>query len=240
MLDFHTHILPKLDDGSRSAEESVRMIEMLIEQGVDKILLTPHFYAYVSSASTFIEKRADALTQLLDAVKEKELKVELYLGCEVLYFEELWRIDALKDFCIQGTNYIMVELPFAPWNSTVVEVIGNVISKGFVPVIAHFERYIDFKGNMKKIHELTQMGALLQMNCSYINRFLTRGRAVRYIKKDAVFAIGSDCHHVENRAPNCGQAIDILKRKLGSKQYEKFISRQNKMIKQATKVYPTI
>lgn len=238
MIDFHTHILPDIDDGAGSVEESVRMIEMLCEQGVRKILLTPHFYAYMSSSESFVEKRKRALEKLLKALGDKKPEVEIYLGGEVLFFDELWRLKEIKDFCISGTDYILIEMPFSSWENNMVESVINLFSRGVVPVIAHFERYLKYKGNQTKIRELVNAGALLQMNCQYMNKFFTRSKAIRYIKNGEVFALGSDCHNISGRKPDFENIDKLLKNKLNDRQYDKFISRQEKILRKATKVYP--
>ena len=238
MIDFHTHILPDIDDGSSSVEESVRLVELLAEQGVNKIVLTPHFYAYRSSIERFSEKRSAALKTLTSALKEKQLNIDIYIGCEVLFFDELWRVDDVKEFCVKGTNYILIEMPFASWENSMVECVINLINRGFCPVLAHFERYIVYKGNMAKIREMTRAGALVQMNCDYINNFFTRGKALRFIKNGSVFAFGSDCHNLDNRKPDFGRIEELLCKKIGKKNYEKIIKQQEMIIRGATKVYP--
>ena len=238
MIDFHTHILPDIDDGSSSVEESVRMIEMLREQGVKKILLTPHFYAYVSSADRFMQKRNDALKKLVKALSETKLDVELYLGGEVLFFEELWRIDEIKDFCIDGTDCILLEMPFSSWENYMVESVINIAGRGITPIIAHFERYLKYKGNAAKIQELIRAGVLLQMNCEYLNKFFNRSKAIKFIRKGVVFALGSDCHNISERKPNYENVEKLLSQKLNERQFRKFMGLQENFFKKAKRVYP--
>ena len=237
MIDFHTHILPDIDDGSRGEAESIRMIEMLVDQGVKKIFLTPHFYAYLSSSGKFAEKRKKSFEILLKALEGKTMDVELYLGGEVLYFDDLWRIDSLDEFCIKGTNYILIEMPFFPWENAYVECICKIINRGYVPIVAHFERYLKYKGNKSKIKSLVEYGCMLQMNCSYLNSAFTRGKALRYIKNGMVFALGSDCHNLSDRCPDTGAAYAILKKKLKKNDYELFVKKQQELTRKATVVY---
>lgn len=238
MIDFHTHILPEIDDGSSSAEESVVLLRMLREQGVDSVILTPHFYAYSYSAEAFDETRSDCVKILHEALIQKPIDIEIYLGCEVLYFEELWRVENLKSFCIKGTDYILIEMPFSEWTDTMIRGIEKIMGKGITPVIAHFERYIQYRGNQSKIYELLEMGALLQMNCSFLNSFFTRRQAVKFIKKGMVAFLGTDCHNLTDRTPNYYKADKYLKKKLSDKQYTSFISRQKRFLSHAEKIYP--
>ena len=237
MIDFHTHILPEVDDGSIDAQMSVSILKELKNQGIKKVVLTPHFYAYASSAEVFAERREASMQELLLELKKKPVDIELYLGCEVLYFEELWRIEGLKDFSIKGTEYILVEMPFVSWSENMVRGVEKLIGKGLTPVIAHFERYLKYKGNWEKLYEMVEMGALLQMNCKYINDFKTRLRAMKFIKSGAVFALGTDCHNLSDRAPDYLKAVDILKRKLSDYEFKQLLSRPNSILKDAERIY---
>ena len=237
MVDFHTHILPGLDDGSASVRESVTLIKMLKEQGVDKILLTPHFYAYASSAEDFTARRESSVKRLLDELCRVAVDVELYLGCEVLYFNELWRIDGLEQFCISGTNYILIEMPFSKWTETMLQCIEKIAVQGFVPVIAHFERYIQY-GNMDKIRTLTESGARLQMNCEYINNFFSRRKAINLIKKNVVWAIGTDCHNTTKRAPEYDKAVRNLAKKLPEGKVRKITCGPERILNAENRIYP--
>ena len=238
MIDFHTHILPGIDDGSSSVEESVRMIQMLSEQGVKKILLTPHFYAYMSSTDSFIEERKRSLKKLVKALEGTNLDVELYLGSEVLFFEELWRVSEIKDLCITGTDFILLEMPFSSWQNSMVECVIKLSGRGVTPVIAHFERYLKYKGNASKIRELMSNGVLLQMNCGCLNKFFFRSKAIKYIKKGEVFALGTDCHNISERKPNYDCAISFIKKKLSDRQFLRFNAIQEDFMRKAKKVYP--
>lgn len=236
MIDFHTHIMPEIDDGSSSDYESVELLKMLKEQGVNKVLLTPHFYAYSSSAETFDELRESSLKMLFQALSENPVDIELYLGCEVYYFEELWRVENLRSFCIKGTDYILIEMPFSAWTDNMIRGIEKIIGKGLTPIIAHFERYISY-GNMPKIYELVEMGALLQMNCDYINRFFTRRKAISFIRKDIVAVLGTDCHNIYKRRPEYLTAVKHLRKKLSKERFNRFFSFQRRLLAKAEPVY---
>ena len=237
MIDFHTHILPGVDDGSISASESVEMLKTLKEQGVSKVLLTPHFYAHYCSVDEFLENRRSSLKELLEALREESLDIKLYLGCEALYFDELWRIENLRALCIEGTDCLLVELPFSVWQDSVVEGIERLVSKGITPVIAHFDRYLRYRGNLEKIYRLIEAGALLQLNCSALETFFSKVKIKGFLKKGLVFAIGTDCHNLVSRKPSYLAAAEYVKKKLGQRQYAYFISRQKSILKNAKIVF---
>ena len=236
MIDFHTHILPEIDDGSSSVSESIKLLKMLKDQGVEKVVLTPHFYAYSSSAESFLKLRQEALDKLVKALREEQIGIRIYLGCEVLYFEELWRLEDLDNYFIRGTKYLLIEMPFSPWEDSMIDGIEKIISKGYIPIIAHFERYLEYRGNEKKVYQLLSMGALLQMNCDLLNHFFSRRKAVKFIKKGYVSALGTDCHNTFERAPKYNTANDYLKKKLSSHRYERFQKKQSRILSGAEKV----
>lgn len=238
MVDFHTHILPGIDDGSPSAQISVEMIKALKEQGVSKVLLTPHFYAYLSSLSDFSENRESALKELVTELKKENVDIELYVGCEVLFFEELWRVEDLRQFCIKGTDCILIEMPFSQWTDSIVSTVERLSSMGLTPIIAHFERYLSHKGNLKKIYQMIEMGALLQMNCAYLEKFRTRRKGLRFIKRGMVFALGTDSHNMGKRCPNFDKAVSYLKKKLPEREMDRLMRNPLRILKNAEKVYP--
>ena len=132
----------------------------------------------------------------------------------------------------------MLEMPFSSWEKSMVESVINLCGRGVVPVIAHFERYLKYRGNIAKIRELVNAGALLQMNCRYLNKFLTCRKAIKYIKKGEVFALGSDCHNISDRKPDFKNIDRILEKKLGKRQYRRFMGKQENFFRKATRVYP--
>ena len=237
LIDFHTHILPDIDDGSTCAQMSVMMLKRLKEQGVDKVLLTPHFYAYCSSVKDFCSDRSRSLKALCEELDKEPLDIKLYLGAEVLYFEELWRVEDLKNFCIKGTDYIMIEMPLSPWTDTMIATIERMVGMGLTPIIAHFERYLKYSGNKSKIYTLLEMGALLQMNCNSLCQPWKRRKALKFIRKGMVFLLGTDCHNIFERAPNYEEAISYLKKKLDEREYKRILSMSKWFLDKATPVY---
>lgn len=236
MIDFHTHVLPSVDDGSSSVEESIRMLKSMEKQGVKKVVLTPHFYAYRTDVNTFFSNRRSAEKLLYCDLRENGINVSLYPAAEVLYFDEIWRIDDMEKLCIKGTNYVMVEMPFGKWTDAMIRNLEKLSAKGFVPIIAHFDRYIKFQHGMKRFYELLEIGALLQMNADYLTNFWTRRKALSFFKRGLVSALGSDCHNMSSRPPEIKGAYDYLKAHLSGEQMNRFISQQKMIIKNAVEL----
>lgn len=237
MIDFHTHILPEIDDGSNSAKESVVLLKRLKEQGVNHVVLTPHFYAYSSSAENYKEIREKSLKMLLAELEADPVEISLYIGSEVYFFEELWRIDNLSNLCIKGTRYMLLEMPFGMWTDSMISSVEKLIGKGIVPIIAHFERYLKYKGNKPKIYEMLNMGALIQMNCEYLNKFKTKGKGIRFLRKGVVSLLGTDSHNLSDRPPRYDNAISFVKKKLLTDDYKRLIYTQKRVLAEAEKIY---
>ena len=103
MIDFHTHILPNVDDGSKSVDESLMMLRSLQQQGVRMIMATPHFYANNESVDKFIERRDAAYRRLIDSIGDENLP-EIVLGAEVRYYESISRLNDLKRLRLGDTR----------------------------------------------------------------------------------------------------------------------------------------
>ena len=142
MTDLHTHILPAMDDGAADPAESLELLRLEREQGVDRVVLTPHFYREREGAARFLERRERAFEALLRAGAPAD-GPELLLGAEVAWFPSLTAEDRLEELCLAGTTQLLLELPFEPWSAMLLDrVYGFALSTGLTPVFAHVERYL--------------------------------------------------------------------------------------------------
>jgi len=209
MTDFHSHILPGLDDGSRSIPESVRMLEMEKEQGVNEVVLTPHFYADRDRIGSYLEAREKSLQSLLEALPED--MPELYLGAEVAYFPRMGEADALSELAIRGTGTILVELPFSQWDEEVCRDLDTMIGRrGLRVILAHLERYTEFQKKRKVLDEILQMPVYVQLNAGPFSTFFGRRYPMQLVKSGRAVLLGSDCHNTDDRAPNLKAGRDMI------------------------------
>ena len=213
MIDMHSHLLPGIDDGSRSREESFAMLSELKRQGASIVAATPHFYASEMIPDVFFEKRQAAFEELQDTIDD--VQIDLRLGAEVLYFEGMRNFVGLKDFCISGTELLLLEMPFSRWSERAVRDITELNSEsGLTVVLAHIDRYLRMQPE-RTWETLAGQGVLMQVNAeAFINR-LTRRKALRLFKNGFVHFIGSDCHDTVKRPPNMASAMDIIEKNLG-------------------------
>ncbi len=198
MVDIHAHIIPFVDDGSKSLEDSVRLIEEEIKQGVTEIICTPHFdlKRYFTPVNVIEEQ-----FNLLNAkVKELNLNVKLFLGQEICYTWKVNIIEKLQNhelLTLKNSKYVLIEFDFYEEPINFLEFIYNIRIKGFRPIIAHVERYEWL--NEKKLQKIIIEGGLIQVNANSLidckSRKLQK-RARSYVKKGYVNYIASDIHVV--------------------------------------------
>lgn len=227
MIDFHSHILPRMDDGSRSKEESIAMLKLLATQGVEKVVATPHFYANDESVAAFLERR-QASYDSIKALLSPELP-EIVLGAEVRYYEGISQLTELKDLCIQGSRLLLLEMPVAKWTPYTVRELMDLSSSGNMTVVlAHVERYMEFQ--QKDVWErLLEHGILMQVNASCFASFLSRRKVLGLLKRQRVHFIGSDCHNMSGRPPNMGKVLGMIQQKLGTAFANAFVHYGNEM-----------
>jgi len=233
MIDFHSHVLPGIDDGSSSVEESIKMLVSNKEQGIDIMLATPHFYIERRTVDRFLEKRQHSFEKLYEEIKDREDVPKLVLGAEVHYFNGIADFDRLEDLCIKGTRYMLLEMPFSVWGKRVLRDVEKIVQRGITPVIAHIERYIKLQKGTDNINKLVNMDVLVQMNFEHIIGFFSRGEAIKLISKDIIDLLGTDAHNMTSRKPNSGKGMEFLRKKFGDGILERFEKNAKKVLKDA-------
>lgn len=213
MTDFHTHILPEMDDGSASVEQSNQMLDASVAQGVATLALTPHFYADSDSPEDFLRRRADSMAQLNRVRKDDHPR--LLAGAEVCYFPGIHNAEEIRSLRLEGTPYLLLEMPFAPWSARVIEeVIRLNHREGVQVVLAHIDRYLRMQ-KMETIYQLLDAGVLLQANADSFLNWRERRRMLRLMEQGCIAFLGSDCHNMDNRPSRIGEALKVIEKKLG-------------------------
>ena len=226
MVDFHTHILPNMDDGSESPEMSLKMLTRLSEQGVDTVCLTSHFYAYENDPDTFLKRRRSSARKLIVAAGGLDaLPVEVRLGAEVLYYTGMSRDpDQVRKLCLQDTDRLLLEMPFHPWSQNMIdEVLALQGMTGINIMMAHIDRYFGYVP-AEVFDTLRNRDIMLTMNVSALTERKTRRKALRLIREWQIGALTSDCHNLTNRPPEIEKAFEILEKHKLQHQIEMFRS----------------
>ena len=213
MIDVHCHMLPGVDDGSKDVAMSLEMIKRSVEQGVEGIIFTPHFYADMNSPETFLRKRDKALHELEDNLGSLH-KVPLYTtGAEVHYFRGMSRSKDIERLCIGNSDYMLIEMPFRNWQPNMIDEIEEIsLVLGLRVIIAHIERYFD--QDKKLVNRLLENpNLLIQCNAEFFIEKSTYSKAVRLLKTRRIDLLGSDSHNLSSRRPNLAEAVEIIEKK---------------------------
>ncbi len=220
LIDFHSHILPKMDDGSRSVEESVAMLNMLSEQNVSKIAATPHFNARQETVETFLQRRLDSYGKLKELIPSG--CPDISLGAEVAYYEGISALKSLEDLCIGNGRLLLLEMPVSKWSEFAIrELIEISCSNNVKLVLAHIERSMSFQ-HRDTMERLLENDILMQSNAGYFSGFLTKHKACKMLKNGRIHLIGSDCHNTTVRSPQIGRAYVTIEKLLGTEFLDRY------------------
>ena len=213
MVDFHTHILPGIDDGSSCIAQTAEMLEEMYRQNISAVVATPHFDMRRESIDDFLERRNDAYEQIKEYAKE----IQIVLGAEVLFCGSfLDYIDGIEKLCIGKTRYMLIEGFREPWDVEMQQSLSRLMTeRSIIPVFAHIERYYGTHKNRNVLCALRQNGAIWQMNTQVLLRRWTRRFGLNMLQKGLVQVLGSDCHDTQLRPPNLGKAAEVVQKHAG-------------------------
>ncbi len=205
MIDIHCHILPMVDDGAVSVDTAIQMLIVAYEDGTDKIVLTPHFafpYGFINP----YEKISELFEQLTYIVKTEHIPIQMYLGTEFLFSSPQTYLEHIDEITkMNQTSYLLMEFYFDVKEEDILTAIDTVIKSGYIPIIAHPERYDSVQINPHHLpKQMMAKGALLQMNKGSI--FGQYGRSARecvltMLDYHYISFVGSDAHNLRNRTP---------------------------------------
>lgn len=192
--DVHSHLLYALDDGARSAEESRALLSRLHQNGVTHLALTPHYYPYRRSVSSFLQRRAEAFEAFSALPETKDFTFAL--GAEVYLSETLLNNEDLSVLCYGKTNLMLTETEYSSvfTDSTRFLLLRLTQDYGIRPVLAHIDRYPYLWRNEACLRDLEEMGCLFQINFSALTSYWKRRRALQLYRKGLVHFVGEDVH----------------------------------------------
>ena len=215
MVDFHTHILPKIDDGSKSTEESLAMLRAEWDHGVEEVILTPHFYPQTDDPHEFLERRQASFERLQEVMGDESLP-KLRLGAEVYFYHGMSNSEILKKFAISGTRCILVEMPSSPWTERMYMELADIYNKlDLIPIVAHIDRYIRPFHTYNIPKNLSLLPVLVQASGSFFTTKRTRRLAMKLLKDDKIHLLGSDAHNLTSRPPDLDRAKNVIVKDLG-------------------------
>lgn len=212
MIDIHCHILPNVDDGSQNLEESIEMAKIAESEGITKIVNTSHYHLdFEYKMGKQLKEELDKFNNIL---KEKNINVQVMLGNELYYTSDLIeKFDELEFFTINESKYILIE--FSPNNfpKNIKDIIYEIKIRGFVPILAHVERYTNIQEDINIILDCIKEGALIQLNASSIigkNGKIAEATSKNLLDNNMVHFIATDAHSSTRRRPLIREAYDYI------------------------------
>ena len=234
LTDFHSHILPEMDDGSSSTEESLKMIRMLTDAGVQRIVLTPHFYRNDENIATFLKRRENAYKKLLSAMQDFENPPEFVLGAEVYFYPSLSSDPDFNKLCIGNTDHMLLELPFEHFYDNFFIDFSKFMNRcNHKILLAHIERYLKFGNTQKEIDRIIAFGGIsCQMNCSSLTEasWLHQKKLIKMLNSGTINVLGSDAHNLHRRPPLFKEALGIINKKCSKDILERINDNGNKLL----------
>ncbi|MGB8452071.1 MAG: CpsB/CapC family capsule biosynthesis tyrosine phosphatase [Anaerocolumna sp.] len=232
-IDIHSHILPEIDDGSKSMEQTIHMVKLAYEEGIRTMVATPHFHegSYEHPPSILEYK----LQKVKEAVKDIVPEMNILLGSEIYYSHEIVRLLRRNRMpAIAGTKYILVEFSTMADYRYIKNGLQEFVMEGYLPVIAHVERYVDVTKDLGRVMELIDMGVCIQVNADSITGETGRyyhGIAKKLLKYQYIHIIATDTHSDGARAPRIRKCFDYVVKKYGD-EYAKelLIDNQRKIL----------
>lgn len=187
-VDFHAHVLPGVDHGSKNQEVSISQLQAAKSVGVDTIIATPHFYGWKQDLSDFITLRAEAWYRLHPFAEA--LAIQVAPAAEVTLYRDLTELHDLAELTIPKTSYMMLEMPMDVWGNWVYTAIEKLISVHHIqPIIVHVDRY-----PQKDVEKLLNWNLVYQINAEAFLNIWKRQRYVQWVQSSRVHLIGSDVH----------------------------------------------
>jgi protein-tyrosine phosphatase len=208
MIDLHCHILPGLDDGSQSLEESLEMAAMAAGHGIRKIVATPHC---ITGAARTVTQNVAMLQQLLEEVG---IPLQIYPGMEIFGTYDTARLlQEKKLLTLNGSRYPLIEFDFGTDGEDETEILRQVIAAGYTPVVAHPERCGCIRGMPQIVNRWKQMGCLFQINRgSLLGRygFAVQEMALTLVHRGFATVIATDAHSAQVRTPRARDVYELL------------------------------
>lgn len=233
MIDIHCHIVPNIDDGAKSLDDALEMAKIAYNEGIRKIINTSHYHP----SFNYIKGK-----ELLNRVKEfnnilklNNIDIEIFIGNELYYSEDIIEIIEQKEFySLNNSRYLLIE--FSPLNfpKNILDIIYEIKIRGYIPILAHVERYKAIHENINLIYECINEGALIQVNSSSI--IGKNGNEIKKVSNilldnNMIHFVATDAHSSIRRRPIVKETYNYIVKKYGEKRAQTlFIQNPSKVI----------
>lgn len=213
MIDIHNHILFDIDDGSPDIDTSVEMCRDAYENGYRSIVVTPHFTDY-NHIDEFINERDYKVSELQRVLNIEDIPITVKRGAELFLSDKILNASNLDDLTINNSRYMLCEFPLGPFNiNRGLLWIDELIDRGYTPILAHPERYIEIHRNLHIIDELLDRDVVFQVNIDSLigkNGPMAQKLSVDFVCRGFAQLIGTDAHDLKYRHTRTKERIREL------------------------------
>lgn len=221
-FDIHSHIIPNVDDGSPNDQTTLSMLQRAYNDNVKNIILTPH-YNEKRHLTVNVKEHIEHMNEL---AKKIASDLNLYYGNEIYFTSNTIRLlQDNKVATLANSDYVLIEFSFMTDYKKIESATRELLYNGFLPIIAHPERYLCLNKDIDRIESLKNLSAKIQINAdSLLNgKFRTKRFIKKLISYDWVDFIASDCHDIAVRPPDIGKCVEYLNKKFGESITEKLL-----------------
>ena len=222
MIDIHSHILPGADDGSSSMEETLKMLKQAYDAGITTVISTSH---YIEDKYTLSKKRRETfVSNIQKELDKRDISVKIYSGAEAYIvpdLDDLYRKKIIPT--LANSNYVLFELPFTTKVVYLENVINNLITRKYIPIIAHPERYLYVQEDPNMVVRLIEKGVLLQANYGSIDGIYGKEAKIalkKLLKMNAIHFLASDIHRADSIYTRTDSMLRKIERIIGSKKMD--------------------
>lgn len=232
MIDFHSHILPNIDDGARSIEETFHLIKEAKEAGFEGIISTSHYIE--DYYETNAPEREVWIKLIYEKLLEKGLDIKLYLGSEIYFSPKIISLlEEGKACTINDTSYVLFELPMNVEPMNLYDIVYEMLQYKLVPILAHPERYSFVQKEPNLVYDLIQKGVLMQANYgSFIGQYGEKAKIIaqKFLEHNMVHFLGTDVHRENSIYSKVPTIIQELEAKIGKEKLEKITDMNPKLV----------
>ena len=221
MIDFHNHVLPNVDDGPKTINESLDMLKTAYSQGIREVVNTIHFqHPKMHDKNVDIDFLKDKVNQLNQKLRYEKINIKIHLAAEVFYLPNLSDISSNPLLTIGNGKYMLVEFTNNIYPNDYEKIFFDLQMKDISPIIAHPERYRFIQNNVDILKDWIEKGFIIQIDAGSLLGYFdkkTKKIAELIVEKSYFHLIGSDAHNNKKRNFCLEPAYNLLKKKYGVK-----------------------
>ncbi len=212
MIDIHCHILPGIDDGPKTIEDSLEMAKIAVNEGIKTIINTSHYHPDFDFKKGAI--LINEVKKFNETLKENNIELEVLIGNEIYYTNDLLQFINNKEFfTLNNSRYLLIEFQPINFPKNIVDIVYELKIRGYIPILAHVERYEEMQENPNLVYECIKEGALIQINASSFKVLKSKdyNNIINILlNNNMVHFIATDAHSTNRRRPNLKSAYNYV------------------------------